>query len=52
MQAQNDQCEIDFLVANTPVNTKMTFELRPAVGASLPFTKTSPPTITKTNVLY
>jgi flagellin FlaB len=51
MQAQQ-QCEIDFLVANTPVNTKMTFELRPAVGASLPFTKTSPPTITKTNVLY
>jgi flagellin FlaB len=49
---QNDQCEIDFKIANTGVNTKMTFELRPAVGASLPFTKTSPPTITKTNVLY
>jgi archaeal flagellin FlaB len=51
MQAQQ-QCEITFSTANIPVNTKMTFELRPAVGASLPFTKTSPPTITKTNVLY
>jgi archaeal flagellin FlaB len=49
---QNDQCEIYFKIADTGVNTKMTFELRPAVGASLPFTKTSPPTITKTNVLY
>ena len=49
---QNDQCEIDFNIADTGVNTKMTFELRPAVGASLPFTKTSPPTITTTNVLY
>jgi archaeal flagellin FlaB len=49
---QNDQCEISFDVDDIGVNTKMTIELRPAVGASLPFTKTSPPTITKTNVLY
>jgi flagellin FlaB len=49
---QNAQCEIAFDVEDIPVNTKMTMELRPAVGASLPFSKTTPPTITKTNVLY
>jgi archaeal flagellin FlaB len=49
---QNQQVEIDFLVSGVGPNTKMTFELRPAVGASLPFTKTAPPTISKTNVLY
>lgn len=49
---QNAQCEIAFDVEDVPVNTKMTMELRPAVGASLPFSKTTPPTITKTNVLY
>jgi flagellin FlaB len=50
--AQNDQCKLSFTVDPVGVNTKMTIEIRPSVGASLPFTKTSPPTITKTNVLY
>jgi archaeal flagellin FlaB len=49
---QNQQIEIDFLVAIVPPNTKMTIEMRPSVGAALPFTKTAPATITKTNVLY
>jgi flagellin FlaB len=49
---QNDQCKISFPVTAVGVNTKMTIEIRPSVGASLPFTKTSPPTITATNVLY
>ena len=49
---QNQQIEIDFLVANVPANTKMTIEMRPSVGASLPFTKTAPATVTATNVLY
>ena len=49
---QNDQVEISFDVAAVPANTKMTIEIRPSVGASLPFTKTAPATITKTNVLY
>jgi flagellin FlaB len=48
----NDQVEILFNVAGVPANTKMTIELRPAVGAALPFTKTAPATITATNVLY
>lgn len=49
---QNQQIEIDFLVATVPANTKMNIELRPSVGASLPFTKTAPATVSKTNVLY
>ena len=49
---QNDQCKLSFDVASVGPNIKMTIEIRPSVGASLPFTKTSPPTITKTNVLY
>jgi flagellin FlaB len=49
---QNDQCKISFPVDPVAVNTKMTIEIRPSVGASLPFTKTSPPTITATNILY
>ena len=50
---QNQQIEISFLVnPEVSANTKMNIELRPSVGAALPFTKTAPATITKTNVLY
>ena len=48
----NDQVEIVFNVTAVPANTKMTMELRPSVGAALPFSKTAPATITNTNVLY
>jgi flagellin FlaB len=48
----NEQVEIDFVVSGVPANTKMTIELRPSVGAALPFAKTAPATITATNVLY
>jgi flagellin FlaB len=48
----NDQVEITFAVVPVPANTKMTMELRPSVGAALPFSKTAPATITKTVVLY
>jgi flagellin FlaB len=48
----NDQVEIKFGVAAVPANTKMNMELRPSVGAALPFSKTAPATITKTVVLY
>jgi archaellin len=48
----NDQVEITFQVVDVPVNTKMNIELRPSVGAALPFSKTAPATIAKTNVLY
>ena len=48
----NDQVEINFKVAPVPANTKMIFELRPSVGAAIPFSKTAPATITNTTVLY
>ncbi len=48
----NDQVEVNFGVAGVPANTKMTMELRPSVGAALPFSKTAPATISLTNVLY
>ena len=48
----NEQVEITFFVAPVGPNTKMNIELRPSVGAALPFSKTAPPTISANNVLY
>jgi archaeal flagellin FlaB len=48
----NDQVVIAFNIAGVPANTKMNIELRPSVGAALPFTKTAPATITNTTVLF
>jgi len=48
----NQQIEITFKVDPVAANTKMNIELRPSVGAALPFTKTAPATISMTNVLY
>jgi archaellin len=48
----NDQVEIAFGVSGVTANTKMNIELRPSVGAALPFSKTAPATITNTSVLY
>ncbi len=45
------QIEIDFMVEPVPVNTRVTIEIRPGTGAALPFSKTTPATITNTNVL-
>jgi archaellin len=47
-----DQVEITFFVTPVSANTKMNIELKPSVGAALPFTKTAPATIAATNVLY
>ncbi|OPY35396.1 MAG: flagellin [Methanoregula sp. PtaU1.Bin051] len=56
-----EQIDVEFLIGssaatssvNTPgKNTKITIELRPAVGASLPFTRTVPATIQVVNSLY
>ena len=49
--AQNQQIEIAFNVTPVPVNTKINIEIRPGVGAALPFSRTTPATITATNVL-
>jgi hypothetical protein len=48
----SDQIEIVFKVTPVPVNTKVNIEIRPTVGASLAFSKTTPPTISSVNVLY
>jgi flagellin FlaB len=48
---QNQQIEIAFNVTPVPVNTKINIEIRPSVGAALPFSRTTPATITATNVL-
>jgi archaellin len=47
----DQQIEIAFMVEPVPVNTRVTIELRPGTGAALPFSKTTPATITNTNVL-
>ena len=47
-----EQVEIAFSTDAVPANTRMTIELRPSVGAALPFSKTAPATIQNTNVLY
>ena len=51
MTAQT-QVEIDFKVTDVPKNTMMIIEIRPTVGASLPFSKTTPAEIQSINVLY
>jgi len=50
--AAQTQIEITFNVTTVPKNTIMNIEMRPAVGASLPFSKTTPPAVAATNVLY
>jgi len=45
------QIEIDFMVAPIPKDTVMNIEIRPAVGAALPFSRTTPATITNTSIL-
>ena len=49
--AQNQQIEIAFNVTPVPVNTQVNIEIKPGVGAALPFSKTTPATITRSNVL-
>jgi flagellin FlaB len=46
-----DQVEINFKVAPIPKDTVLNIEIRPAVGAALPFSRTKPPTINNANVL-
>jgi flagellin FlaB len=48
---KNDQIEINFKVAPIPKDTVLNIEIRSGVGAALPFSKTTPATITTTNVL-
>jgi flagellin FlaB len=47
-----DQVEIRFNLTAVPKDTKINIEMRPGVGASLPFSKTTPAAITANNVLF
>jgi archaellin len=51
LEAQQ-QNTINFKIAGVGANTVMNFEIRPSVGAALPFSKTTPAVISTTNVLY
>ena len=46
-----DQMEIRFLVTDIPKDTKVNVEMRPGIGAALPFSKTTPPAVENINVL-
>ena len=46
------QIQIDFNVAGVPKNTIINLEIRPAVGAALPFQKITAPSLVHSNVLY
>jgi flagellin FlaB len=47
-----DQVDIEFGVGLVNKSTRMNFELRPILGAALPFSKSAPGTIEITNILY
>jgi flagellin FlaB len=47
-----DQMELRFNMTAVPKDTKINIEMRPGVGAALPFSKTTPPAISENNVLY
>jgi flagellin FlaB len=49
---ENQQVEIDFRVEPLQPYTKMNVEIRPVVGAVIPFSKTVPATISHTTILY
>jgi archaellin len=46
-----DQAEITFFVAPVPASTRITIELKPSGGATVPIIKTTPARISATNVL-
>jgi archaellin len=49
---ENEQVEINFKVEPLQPYTKMNVEIRPVVGAVIPFSKTVPATISHTTILY
>ena len=48
----NEQAEITFMVAPVQPYDTINIEVRPVVGAVIPFSKTIPATIQHTNILY
>jgi len=47
-----DQTEIQFNITAVPRDTKINFEIRPGLGASYPFSKTTPSIISPNNLIY
>ena len=52
MLQENEQVEIAFKVKPVTANTKMNIEVRPVIGAVIPFSKTAPAFIDHTNILH
>jgi len=47
-----DQMEIQCNITAVPGDTRINFEIRPGLGASYPFSKTTPSIITPVNLIY
>ena len=47
-----DQTEIQLNITPVPRDTKITIEIRPGLGASYPFSKTTPSIIAPNNLIY
>jgi len=47
-----DQTEIQLNITAVPRDTKITIEIRPGLGASYPFSKTTPSIISPNNLIY
>lgn len=48
----SDQVEMQLNLTAVPRDTKINFEIRPGVGASYPFSKTTPSVISANNLIY
>jgi archaeal flagellin FlaB len=51
MLQENEQVEVIFRVEPVPANTKMNMEIRPVIGAVVPYSVTTPVFIDHTNIL-
>jgi archaellin len=47
-----DQVEIQYNITAVPRDTKLNIEIRPGLGASYPFSKTTPSMIAPNNLIY
>ena len=47
-----DQTDIQFNMTAVPTDTRITIEIRPGLGASYPFSKTTPSIISQNNLMY
>jgi archaellin len=50
--SSGDQTDIQFNMTAVPADTKINIEIRPGLGASYPFSKTTPSIIAQNNLIY